>query len=144
VAKLQAHLVACESCRVARDLSARLGAELQGVEEVSASPGFDDKVIGALFAETRERRHSWVQWKNFALGTAMAGLVMGLALQYAAAGESMARPSAPRNSSADAPASLQPGDLERHDRDRDAPNWQIEKPKQEPGVLTSARGRHLG
>ena len=148
-AKLQEHLASCESCRVARDLTMLLGVEMDVAPDTEASPGFDDRVIGALFAEKREKRTNWLQWKNFAVGTAAAGLLMGFALQYAAAGETANRLTAPPSSAVKAPPSprLQPTDLEPHGTDRNAPLWRIgpgDRLKQEPTIETSGIGRRSG
>lgn len=149
--KLHAHLTACESCRVARDLAAMAGAELSAAPDVDATPSFNDRVIGALFAGNRTRRANWAQWKNFAFGTAAAGLIMGFALQFAAmpdrGGIGVAQPAGAAQLSPP-PDPVPPGQLlDPHNQDPNAPLWRLapnDKPRGEPVRESSGGGHRFG
>lgn len=103
--ELDGHLSNCESCRVAQDLARVLSSEMQSWDGAAPSPEFDDRVMRAL-ASTPQRT-GWAGMREFAFGAVAAGVLMAVAIQYAAREEGVVRAPASPSSTVD----LQTDDL---------------------------------
>lgn len=118
--ELDAHVLHCESCRVAEDLTRMLSSHMASAPDVEVSQDFDERVIFAL--EGPRRVTVWPQLREFTLGAAVAALFVGLAIQYAAREEAIVRAPASSSSSAKLPDGLLAPILEN----RNSRFWHLE------------------